>query len=101
MNLSNGRLQRTGLVLLVRRHFHRLKRWGLRYIERGTFLRPYGHDMTMLLQADDRVLKDIGLTRGDMRAVAHCDVMARAAASRRRDAIASAGRRKIVQRHAT
>ena len=73
--------------------FRRALRWILRYIERGSFLRPYGHDMSMLLHSDERVLREIGLTHGDMRAVVHCDVMARAAAARRNEAIASAGRR--------
>lgn len=52
----------------------------------------------MLLQADDRVLKDIGLTRGDLHAVAHCDVMAKAAAARRNQAIATAEQRKSVRK---
>ena len=52
----------------------------------------------MLLQADDRVLKDIGLTRGDLHAVAHCDVMAKATAARRNQAIATAEQRKSVRK---
>lgn len=97
MSLSPFHMQpRAGFITLVRR----LARWGLHYIERGQLMRPFGPDMTALLQADDRMLKDIGLTRGDMQAVAHCDVMARAAAARRNEAIASAEHRSAVMRAA-
>jgi uncharacterized protein YjiS (DUF1127 family) len=51
-------------------------------------------EMTMLLRADERALKDIGLTAGDARAAASCGRMARAAANRRNEAIAAARQRK-------
>lgn len=54
-------------------------------------------EMRMLLPADERALKDIGLTAGDARAAASCGRMARAAATRRQEAMAAARRyRRVV-----
>jgi uncharacterized protein YjiS (DUF1127 family) len=52
-------------------------------------------EMQMLLRADERALKDVGLTPGDVSAVAQCDVMANAAAARRREAMATARHRRL------
>jgi uncharacterized protein YjiS (DUF1127 family) len=54
------------------------------------------HEMQMLLRADERALKDIGLTPGDAYAVAQCDVMAQAAAARRNEAMAVARHRRAA-----
>jgi len=70
------------------------------FVRRSTRLAAAHREMQMLLRADERALRDIGLTRGDAEAVARCAVMARAAAARRDEAIAAAGRRRagVVRR---
>jgi uncharacterized protein YjiS (DUF1127 family) len=45
------------------------------------------HRDMRLLRADERVLRDVGLTRGDAQAAAACTYMARAAALRRNEAM--------------
>lgn len=57
---------------------------------------PDRREMNMLLRADERLLKDIGLTRSDAQVLAKSPVMAKAAAVRRKEAIAAANQRRVL-----
>jgi len=72
-----------------------MMRSGLRRLMRrlGRFAAAH-REMSMLLRADERVLRDVGLTRGEAEAVAGCERMAKAAARRRSEAMAAARQRK-------
>ena len=84
--------------LLMRNGFRRLKRWLIRHLERLHQTQQRWRDMNMLLRADERVLKDIGLTRGDAQAMAEgwlsSGEIAKAAAARRNEAIAASEQRR-------
>jgi uncharacterized protein YjiS (DUF1127 family) len=85
-------------------YFGRLVRFGFRRIRsqisawcrRVAMARQYDRDIAMLMQADIRMLRDIGLTRADVHAAAQKGVwrnsnrMLEAAADRRSDAIVAA-----------
>jgi uncharacterized protein YjiS (DUF1127 family) len=75
------------IVLLMHSGFRRLLR-------RIVQLAAAHREMRMLLRADERALKDVGLTTGDAHAVASCHRMAKAAAARRNEAMAAARKRK-------
>jgi uncharacterized protein YjiS (DUF1127 family) len=65
-----------------------------RLVRRLERLMAVRREMQMLLRADERALKDIGLTRGEAEVAAHCRFMARAAAKRRHEAMSAARQRK-------
>jgi hypothetical protein len=50
--------------LTVRKGFRRLKWWFRRQLKRFAAVWRYRCEMDLLLQGDDRMLKDIGLTHG-------------------------------------
>lgn len=82
-----GKIARIGLRRLLRRI--------ALFRERIALARQYDDDMTMLLQADDRMLLDIGVTRSEVIAAASDDRWFRpdrmlAAAQRRKDAMGTA-----------
>jgi len=77
--------------MLLHAGWRQSSQWLRRHLER---LASCGHDIDILLRADDRMLKDVGLTRGDAQAVARCRVMAKAAAARRNEAMAAASQRR-------
>ena len=71
--------------------------------ERMAVARQYRRDMAVLMQADHRMLRDIGVTRADIHAAAReggwhrAGGMLAAAAGRRRDAmLAAQGRRRML-----
>jgi uncharacterized protein YjiS (DUF1127 family) len=76
------------IVMLMHSGFRRL-------IRRLARLAAAHREMTMLLRADERMLKDIGLTPGDAQGVGGCHRMAKAAAARRNEAMAAASRRRL------
>jgi uncharacterized protein YjiS (DUF1127 family) len=88
------------VVQLMGAAFRRLKRRIAVAIARWQRARQYASEMAALLQADDRMLMDIGLTRGDVRAAmqdrwwAGGSRMANAAAVRRNDAMQTAKTRR-------
>ena len=94
---------------MIRIAGRRLARRIAAWRERAALARQYDNDMAMLLQADDRMLADIGVTRSDVIAAAidhrwfAPDRMIAAAAARRNDAINVADARHLprVQAPAT
>ncbi|EHK59129.1 DUF1127 domain-containing protein [Allomesorhizobium alhagi] len=52
----------------VRNGFRRLRWWLRRQLQRFALARQRRGDMDLLLRTDDRMLKDIGLTHGQVRA---------------------------------
>jgi uncharacterized protein YjiS (DUF1127 family) len=90
-----GKLLRIGAKRVVRR----LAAWR----ERVALARQYERELAVLLQADDRMLMDIGLTRCDVHAAAQSrwftpGRMIDAAAQRRRDAMRVADTRRALPR---
>ena len=90
-----ARLLRVGSRRLVR-HFAIWR-------QRAALARQYEHELAMLLQFDDRMLADIGLTRTDVIAAAQTrwftpGRMLDAAASRRRDATRNTETRHALPR---
>ncbi len=90
-----GRLLRIGVRRLVRR----LSAWRARI----ALARQYERELAVLLQADDRMLADIGVTRGDVHAAAQSrwftpGRMIDAAATRRRDAMHVSDTRRALPR---
>jgi uncharacterized protein YjiS (DUF1127 family) len=90
-----GKLLRIGGKRLARR----LSAWR----DRVALARQYERELAVLLQADDRMLADIGLTRGDVHAAAQSrwftpGRMIDAAAARRREAMHVSDTRRALPR---
>lgn len=87
------------LRIAAKRLARRLSAWR----ERVALARQYERELAVLLQADDRMLADIGITRGDVIAAAQSrwftpGRMIAAAATRRREAMRVADRRRALPR---
>lgn len=88
---------------IVRISLKRLKRRFAAWRARVALARQYERELAVLLQADDRMLSDIGLTRADVHAAARSGWftpgrMIDAAARRRRDAMRVAQARHNLPR---
>jgi uncharacterized protein YjiS (DUF1127 family) len=88
---------------IVRFGFRRLMRRMAALRERIALARQYERELAVLLQSDDRMLADIGVTRGEVIAAARSrwftpGRMADAAAARRRDAMRVAEMRRVLPR---
>jgi uncharacterized protein YjiS (DUF1127 family) len=80
---------------IARIGFKRLKRRVAAWRERVALARQYERELAVLLQADDRMLSDIGLTRADVHAASQSrwftpGRMIEAAAERRKEAMQAA-----------
>jgi uncharacterized protein YjiS (DUF1127 family) len=96
-SIADARTARAKYVgKIARIGFRRLVRRITLFRKRIALARQYDEDMTMLLQADDRMLLDIGVTRSEVIAAASDDRwfrpnrMLAAAAQRRKDAMGTA-----------
>ena len=102
--IASARSERSILLgRLMRVALRRLARRISAMCERIVLARQYRRDMAILMQADHRMLRDIGVTRADIRAAAResgwhrAGGMLAAAAGRRRDAMLAAhGRRRML-----
>ena len=101
--VAAARARRTvAAKLLLITGFLRLKQWFLRFGEFALALQRR-REVDELLHTDERLLKDIGLTRGDVEAIVAerrgwlvSDKMAKAAAARRNEAMAAADQRRTL-----
>lgn len=99
------RMRAVVMGYLIRKTWRRWRRRIADFRERFAEARQYRRDMAMLMQADARLLADIGLTRGDVRAAVSEGSFSRtleASAARREQAmaVAQANRTALPRVHA-
>ena len=104
--IAEARRMRAELMgRLIRKGWRRLRNAIVAFRERRALARQYRQDMAMLMRADGRLLADIGLTRGDVRAAVSEGSFSRtlkASAARREEAmaVAQANRHALPRVHA-